>query len=60
MVLNIELLHGSTLKHNGVYYVLRMIEDRLHITELLTGLRCPDSATEQAIIDSLFSSVNTA
>lgn len=57
MVLNIELLDGAIVEHDGSFYVALVEENRLTIQELFTGLRASDSEQEKAVLITLFETI---
>ncbi|WP_411852849.1 hypothetical protein [Vibrio cholerae] len=60
MVLNVELLDGATVEYKDVFYLLRYENGRVNITELFTGVRCPDSETEKEVMRAIVQAVSTA
>ncbi|MDP5253361.1 MULTISPECIES: hypothetical protein [unclassified Vibrio] len=58
MVLNVELLDGATVEHDGVFYLLRYEDGRVTITELFTGLRCANSEIEKEVMRTIVSQVS--
>tara|TARA_Y100001951_G_scaffold104784_1_gene117734 strand:- start:1396 stop:1584 length:189 start_codon:yes stop_codon:yes gene_type:complete len=60
MILNIELLHGATLKHYGTYYTAYLEDEKLQIKETFTGIRPASSGDELAILDAMFSAISNA
>lgn len=60
MVLNVELLDGATVEHDGVFYLLRYEDGRVIITELFTGLRCSSSALEHEVMKSIVQHLSEA
>ncbi|MFW0965732.1 hypothetical protein ACEV9L_21945 [Vibrio parahaemolyticus] len=60
MVLNVELLDGATVEYKQTFYLLRYENGRVSITELFTGVRCPDSETEREVMRTIVQQVSKA
>lgn len=57
MLINIDLLEGATLEHNGVFYTAHLDDKRLSIRETFTGLPASDSEVEKDVLRAMVQEV---
>jgi len=57
MIINIDLLDGATLEHEGFFYTSYVRDERLQIHETFTALQVRDSFLEAVVLRAIISGI---